>query len=55
MPSWTGDVHSFFAVGVTHARAARARGVAARVAEVLPPAAAVWLERGRRAVDPRVS
>jgi hypothetical protein len=28
---------------------------AARVAEVLPPAAAVWLERGRRAVDPRVS
>src|SRR5262249_17984242 len=27
---------------------------AARVAEVLPPAAAVWLEQGRRAVDPRV-
>jgi aryl sulfotransferase len=28
---------------------------AARVAEVLPPAAGEWLERGRRAVDPRAS
>jgi aryl sulfotransferase len=28
---------------------------AARVAEVLPPAAAVWLEKGRHAVDPRRS
>jgi len=28
---------------------------AARVAEVLPPAAGVWLERARRAVDPRTS
>jgi aryl sulfotransferase len=28
---------------------------AARVAEVLPPAAARWLERGRHAVDPRAS
>jgi aryl sulfotransferase len=28
---------------------------AARVAEVLPPAAGLWLERGRRAADPRAS
>jgi aryl sulfotransferase len=28
---------------------------ASRVAEVLPPAAAVWLERGRHAADPRAS
>jgi aryl sulfotransferase len=28
---------------------------AARVAELLPPAAAKWMESGRRAVDPRGS
>jgi aryl sulfotransferase len=28
---------------------------ASRVAEVLPPAGGVWLERGRHAVDPRRS
>jgi aryl sulfotransferase len=28
---------------------------ASRVAEVLPPAAGVWLERGRHAADPRIS